>query len=131
MDDVTVYFIYDTAHFSLNYPRALVNMSIVNLKKLFRYMLTGNRDVNENAVQITEEVLDHIATVTKAAWHEASERFARKCRDPRQYYDGFGKAEAINHNDNLYKTVKSAESRYYRIIKLQAYFKETKTKYYD
>ncbi|MBQ7671322.1 MAG: hypothetical protein IJS45_11500 [Clostridia bacterium] len=106
MDDVTVYFQYDTARFSLNYPYALINMTVVNLKKLFKYMLTGNQDANKKAVYTTyttEEALECIVTLTNAARHVASG----------------------------YKAVKTADSQYVRAVRLRTYFKETKAKYFD
>lgn len=75
MDNVTVSFQYDTAHFVLHYPQALVELPLENLCRLFKFMTSDHAKANADAIRITHEALKTYVAETKAAWSEASIAF--------------------------------------------------------
>ena len=133
MDNVTVHFKYDTAHFSLNYPKALLDLPQNNLKKLFKFMvsdwhLDGNTAANAEAVRITHEQLTAYVEETQQAWAEASKIFQNCYVDTKYRYGGEKKAAEAN-NKRLLAAVKTAKSKNTRAKNLLSFFEEVKAKY--
>ena len=126
MDDVTVSFRYDTAHitlnYTLNYPKALLDLPQANLKKLFEFMVSDwHREAHAEAVRITHEQLTAYVEETKQAWAEASKVFQDCYVDTKYHYGRDKKAAAV----------KSAKAKNMRAKKLLTFFEEVKSKYFD
>lgn len=128
MDDVTVSFRSDTAHFALIYPDALERLPISNLRKLFNLMLTDPLFRNEKAIRMTHEALRTFSAETKAAWDAASVEFQRGYVDPK-YHNCYDKQRIAANNKKLTAAVKSSKAAHERARKLLTYFEEIKAKY--
>ena len=129
----TVSFSQDTFHATILLP-ALINLSIKNLRKIFKLMLWDDQ-VNEQAVQDTTLFLESIVPESKAAWHAASMQYQqewqliKKPTTVRRTRTQIAKAAAIRaHNDELTRAVKKAKTQYERGVKIQALWNDTKHK---
>lgn len=123
MDNVTVSFRYETAHFTLNYPAAIMTMTQTNLKKLFKFMVSDwQREANAEAVRVTHEALTAYVEKTKQAWHDASVEYQRGFVDTKYHYCT---------NKKLMNAVKAAKSKHERAQKLLTFFEEVKDKYFN
>ena len=131
MDNATVRFRYDTAHFTLSYPKAITDLPQANLRKLFKFMVSDwHREANADAVRVTHDALTAYAAETKKVWAEASKNFQNGYVDTKYHYCPNKRAAAAN-NKRLMEAVKSAKSKYERAQKLLTFFEEVKEKYFN
>lgn len=129
MDNTTVNFRYDTARFTLNYPKAIHDLPQANLKKLFKYMVSDwHTDANADAIRITHSAIQNYVAETKAAWSKASVEYQNSYVDTRYRYC-WDKKKAEANNKKLLSAVKSAKAAHTRAGKLLTYFEEIKDKY--
>lgn len=129
MDKVTVSFRYDTAHFVLNYPKAIEDLPLANLRKLFKFMVSDwHTEANADAIRITHEALKAHVTETKAAWDKASVEYQHGYVDT-TYHGCRNKRQATANNKRLLAAVKSAKAAHERAGKLLTFFEEIKAKY--
>lgn len=131
MDDVTVSFRYDTAHFTLNYPKTLLDLPQANLRKLFKFMVSDwHREANTEAVRVTHESPKAYVEETKKVWSEASKDYQNGFVDTKYHYCPNKRAAAAN-NKRLLDAVKSAKTKHERAQKLLTFFEEVKSKYFN
>ena len=129
MDKVTVSFRYYTAHFTLNYPKALEDLPQANLKKLFKYMVSDwHTDANADAIRITHEALKDHVSETKQKWADASVDFQNGFVDTK-YHGCRNKKEAAANNKRLLAAVKSSKTAHERAKNLLTFFEDLKAKY--
>lgn len=124
MDNLTVNFTYKTACFSLNYPEAILNMALPNLRKLFQYMASDPFcEANKDAVYKTRNCLNDYSAETKESWGIAS-RIFQQCYVDTKYLYGKDKKKTDAYNKKLMADVKSAKAKHNRAEKLRAYFED-------
>ena len=71
MDNTVVAFDMDRCHMELNYPYALLTLSLTKLKKVFEIMCKqGYR--NTEAISTTDSYLEALIAEAKEEWHKAS-----------------------------------------------------------
>lgn len=129
MDNVAVSFRNDNAHFTLQYPDALKQLPIKNLRKLFQLMLSDwHTEENADAIRFTHEALEALVAETKEAWGAASLEFQRGYVDTK-YHAVNNKKRAEANNRKLAAAVKSAKAAHERAKKLLTSYEETKAKY--
>ena len=124
MDRVDVTFVNGEARFTLHFPIALTELSVNNLRKLFKLMLTDYRpDVNSEAIRKTREALNAYAGWYEDLWGAASDEYRRDYANPKFGYGRERKAAEAN-NKKLLARVKTAKTKYERAQKLLTYFEE-------
>lgn len=131
MDNTTVYFKYDTAKFSLHYPKALTDMTQASLKKLFKYMVSWyDREANAEAIRKTTASLQDLVVETKELWHKRSVEYQNGYVDTKfNATTAMAKKRLEANNKKLLTAVKSAKAKHERAVKLQTYFNEIKVQY--
>lgn len=131
MDNTTVYFKYDTAKFSLHYPKALTDMTQASLKKLFKYMVSWyDREANAEAIRKTTASLQDLVVETKELWHTRSVEYQNGYVDTKfNATTATAKKRLEANNKKLLTAVKSAKAKHERAVKLQTYFNEIKDQY--
>lgn len=131
MDNTTVYFKYDTAKFSLHYPKALTDMTQASLKKLFKYMVSWyDREANAEAIRKTTASLQDLVVETKELWHTRSVEYQNGYVDTKfNATTATAKKRLEANNKKLLTAVKSAKAKHERAVKLQTYFNEIKVQY--
>lgn len=134
MESRTICFTFDTASFALEYPSALEELSTVNLRKLFRLMLTDTNwpPRNEDAIRYTAEYLTGLIAETKEAWDQASRDYQNSYVDVAYYSRSHSAKEtqkAKRYNTELIGAVKRTKKTHERAKTLQAAFAELKVKY--
>ena len=130
MDNTVVAFDMDRCHMELNYPYALLTLSLTKLKKVFEIMCKqGYR--NTEAISTTDSYLEALIAEAKEEWHKASVEYQNGYKDTTFYgLSATQKATYKKNNDKLLRVVVSKKKAYERMLKVSQNFADIKAKYH-
>lgn len=116
---------------TLSLPRALNELSLTKLRKIFNLLLRSSRsEENENTVSDLGEAIEENISNTKAAWDAALLAFQREYIDPGSVRLDTKKQKQIQRrNKDLMQDVKSAKRKYDHAIKTQRAWSALTSKY--
>lgn len=116
-------------HIELNYPKALTDISLANLKKLFALMF-GEHWRNAEAIEQTELAIKACIDNAKAEWHESSKSYTDGYKTTDDWFMPDKEKRLIERNNKkLLNAVKKSKKAYERFLKVQKTFEEVKYKY--
>ena len=101
-------FRYETAHYLLCYPDALLNLPMPNLRTLFKFMLAHwDRYENEHAIRVTDETIANLTSETKAALERAQREYDTKYKSTR-HLGNADKTKQAKVNEDVTRALKNA-----------------------
>lgn len=130
MRDTIVSFDNKKCHIELYYPKALKDISLTNLKKLFALMF-GESWRNAEAIEQTEKAIQDSVAEAKSDWDKASKSYTDGYKS--DSFDPFmtdkQKRLIQRENKRLFAGVKRSKNAYERFVKVQKTFEQVKNKY--
>ena len=108
----------DHAKITLNMPIAMIEMSLVNLRKIMKWAKKWNWN-GENEEAFTEffSRIPEVAEELRSKWHEESIRFQREFRLPENGKSKWERDRIKYDNKRLYEAVKKAKTSYEKFQK--------------